>query len=129
MTYDLIVKSATSGVPGATRRCLGGPFLLGLSCDTAAQFECERLCHAALAARLAFGTRESLCQLDDTLLLHTLVFPVLLADVRQFAADSLQIHSRLVHLRMGSVFDRPNMLLPMVVFPGSSCFDHLNLLP
>jgi hypothetical protein len=58
-----------------------------------------------------------------------LIFAMLLAGFRQFAADSFQIHACLVHVRVRPVLDRLDVLLSAVSFADHPCFDRLNLLP
>ena len=100
-----------------------------LRAGATAEFQGKRFGDTALMTRLAFGDGKGLRQFGDSPLLYALVFPVLLADFRQFATRGFQIHACLVHLRMRSVFDRLDVLLPTVPFLGRSCFDRLDLLP
>jgi len=74
-------------MPSAARCGFRSRLPLGLLRAAAAvQFQDKCFGDTALATRLAFGDGEGLGQFDDPLLLCALVFPMLLARFRQFAA-------------------------------------------
>ena len=116
-------------MPGAAKCGFRGPFPLDiLRAAVATEFQSECFGDTALVTRLAFGDGKGPRQFGDPLLVVAFVFAVLLAYFSQFAAGSFQIHAGLIHLRMGSVFDRPRMLLPTFAFLDHPCFDRLDLL-
>src|SRR5690242_11657751 len=128
--YDVIVGSPARATTAAGGRGFGGVLSFGLFRVVAAvQLQGERFRDTVLATCLAFGVGKGLRQFGDPLLLGVLVFPMLLAGFHQLAVGGFQIQAGLIHLRMGSVFNCLDVLLPTLPFPRSAYLKGLHCFP